>query len=76
MVLAWPDKLSNNAQSNYNLMTLSMKKESNLTFVLPMDEENNLPVSLYQAGMIFTKELSNCQKYWCKSSRVIVDRVK
>ena len=54
----WPEKLSNDGTNNYKLLMLSIKNEFNLQHIFSMDEEE---VSLCQAGMIFTKDLSNCQ---------------
>ena len=54
----WPEKLSNDGTNNYKLLMLSIKNDFNLQHIYSMDEEE---VSLCQAGMIFTKDLSNCK---------------
>ena len=54
----WPEKLSNDGTNNYKLLMLSIKNDFNIEHIFSMDEEE---VSFCQAGMIFTKDLSNCQ---------------
>ena len=56
MVRVWPEKVSDNPTTNYNLLTSSIKKDLRLRYVVPMDEDPN-DVSFYQTGMCFTKVL-------------------
>ena len=56
MVQVWPEKVSDNPTTNYNLFTSFIKKDLRLRYAVPMDEDPN-DVSFYQTGMCFTKVL-------------------
>ena len=56
MVRVWPEKVSENPTTNYNLFNRIIKKDLKLRYVVPMDEDP-IDVSFFQTGMCFTKVL-------------------
>ena len=70
MVLKWSNELSQDGKKNFNLMNFAVKKELKLDYCMTMDVRSNLslrddfyfiPKDTFQAGMIFSKNLSYCK---------------